>query len=103
MIRPPALIVAPATVDPGPTSTGTDSPVSIEASTADVPSATTPSVAIFSPGRTTNRIPTSSRSIGMRSSTGPEAPSRSTATSLAPSSSSARSAAPACRLERASK
>ena len=32
---------------------GTDSPVSIDWSTADSPSTTTPSVAIFSPGRTT--------------------------------------------------
>ena len=35
---------------------------------ADVPSSTTPSVAIFSPGRTTNRSPTTSASIGMRTS-----------------------------------
>ena len=33
--RPPALTVAPTTRSPGPTSTGTDSPVSIEASTAE--------------------------------------------------------------------
>ena len=58
--RPPALTVAPTTASPAPTSTGTDSPVSIEASTADAPSSTTPSVAIFSPGRTTNRSPTAS-------------------------------------------
>ena len=38
-------------------------PVSMEASTADVPSSTTPSVAICSPGRTTKRIPTASCSI----------------------------------------
>ena len=31
--------------------------MSIDASTADAPSSTTPSVAIFSPGRTTNRSP----------------------------------------------
>ena len=68
-MRPPALIVAPATAEPGPTSTGTDSPVSIAASTAEVPSSTTPSVAIFSPGRTTNRIPTWSCEVGIRSST----------------------------------
>ena len=101
--RPPALTVAPTTASPGPTSTGTDSPVSIEASTAEVPSSTTPSVAIFSPGRTTNRSPAASWSVGMRSSVRPSGPSRSTATSLAPSSSRARSAAPARRLERASK
>ena len=36
--RPPALTVAPVTASPGPTSTGTGSPVSSEASIADVPS-----------------------------------------------------------------
>ena len=98
--RPPAFTVAPTTVSPRPTSTGTDSPVSIDASTADVPSSTTPSVAIFSPGRTTNRSP--DREL-RRSGSAPRAPSRSTATSLAPSSSSARSAAPAWRFDLASK
>ena len=97
--RPPALTVAPVTASPAATSTGTDSPVSIEASTAEVPSTTVPSVAIFSPGRTTNRSPTASRCAGIRTSR----PSRSTATSLAPSSISALSAAPARRLERASR
>ncbi|MPM67994.1 hypothetical protein SDC9_114920 [bioreactor metagenome] len=94
--RPPAFTVAPVTVSSGATSTGTDSPVSIEASTADVPATTTPSVAIFSPGRTTNSSPTRRSSIGIRTS----APSRSTATSFAPSSSRARSAAPARRFDR---
>ena len=56
--RPPALTVAPTTESPGPTSTGTGSPVSMLASTAEDPSTTWPSVAIFSPGRTTNRSPT---------------------------------------------
>jgi hypothetical protein len=55
MRRPPALIVAPAISDPGPTSTGTDSPVSMLMSMAECPSSTTPSVATFSPGRTMNR------------------------------------------------
>ena len=49
---------------PGATSTGTGSPVSIDWSTADSPSTTTPSVATFSPGRTTKRSPTASSSIG---------------------------------------
>jgi hypothetical protein len=97
--RPPALTVAPTTASPGATSAGTDSPVSMLASTAEVPSTTTPSVAIFSPGRTTNRSPTASWWTGTRSSRSP----RRTATSLAPSSNSARSAAPARRLARASK
>ena len=66
---------------------------------ADVPSSTTPSVATFSPGRTTKQSPTANSSIGMRTS----APSRITATSFAPSSNNARSAAPEVRLARASK
>ncbi|GAA3303812.1 hypothetical protein GCM10020295_53350 [Streptomyces cinereospinus] len=97
--RPPAFTVAPATVSPAATSTGTDSPVSIETSTAEAPSTTVPSVATFSPGRTTNRSPTASSVTGTRTSR----PSRSTATSFAPSSIRARSAAPARRLERASR
>ena len=97
--RPPAFTVAPVTVSPSATSTGADSPVSIDASTADVPETTTPSVAIFSPGRTTNSSPAASSVVGICTSR----PSRSTETSFAPSSSSARRAAPACRLERFSK
>ncbi len=98
--RPPAFTVAPATAVPGCTSTGTDSPVSMLMSTAETPCSTVPSVATFSPGRTTKRSPTASCATGTRRS----APSASiTLTSLAPSSSSAVSAAPARRLARASK
>ena len=98
--RPPAFTVAPTTSSPGCFSTGIDSPVRSDWSTADEPSSTMPSVAIFSPGRTTKRSPTASCAIGMRRS----APlASSTATSLAPSSSSARRAAPERRLARASK
>ena len=68
-------------------------------STAELPSSTTPSVAILSPGRTTNTSPTVRESTGTRCSS----PSRSTETSFAPNSNSARSAAPARRLDRASK
>ena len=66
--RPPALTVAPAISEPGETSTGTDSPVSMLMSTALVPSSTMPSVATFSPGRTTKRSPTLSCSTGTRRS-----------------------------------
>ena len=59
-----ALTVAPTTLSPGPTSMGTASPVIIDASTADAPETTTPSVAIFSPGRTTNTSPTASSAYG---------------------------------------
>ena len=62
--RPEVFTVAPNTVSPTLTSTGTGSPVSIDTSTADAPSTTRPSVAIFSPGRTTKRSPTASASIG---------------------------------------
>ena len=79
--RPSALTVAPVTGSPGPTSTGTLSPVTSDASTAEAPSTTTPSVAIFSPGRTTNRSPTASSPTGTSRSV-PSASS--TATSLAP-------------------
>ena len=58
-------MVAPVTWLSGPTSTGTDSPVTREASTAEVPSMTTPSVAIFSPGRTTMTSPRASWSAGI--------------------------------------
>ena len=97
--RPPAFTHPPATPSPGPTSAGTGSPVSIEVSTAELPETTTPSVAIFSPGRTTNSSPTASCPTGTRTSM----PSRSTAASLAPSDSSARSAAPERRFARASR
>ena len=97
--RPEVLIVAPATSSPGPTSAGTGSPVSIDWSIAEAPSSTTPSVAIFSPGRTTKRSPACSSSTGTTTSR----PSRSTRASLAPSSTSARIAAPERRLARASR
>ena len=97
--RPYVLIVEPATSAPGPTSTGTGSPVSSDWSTAEAPSSTTPSVATFSPGRTTKRSPTRSSSTGTTTST----PSRSTRASFAPSSSRARIAALERRRARASK
>ncbi len=100
---PSVLMVPPVTGSPGTTSTGTDSPVIMEVSTAPCPVSIVPSVAIFSPGRTTNRIPTARSSMLIRSSTGVPPWSRSTDTSRAPSASRARRAAPALRLDRASK
>ena len=64
MTKPPVpLRVAPVTRAPGPFSTGIGSPVTIDSSTALVPSRTTPSTGTFSPGRTRRRSPgrTSSR------------------------------------------
>ena len=92
--RPLRLTVAPVTSSPSATSTGTLSPVTRLRSTAEAPATTTPSVAIFSPGRTTNSSPTRRLSAGTRTST----PSRRSETSLAPRSSRARRAEPArCR------
>ncbi len=88
--RPSRLTVAPVTSSPGPTSTGTDSPVSSDRSTEERPSTTTPSVASFWPGRTTNRSPTATASTG----TGTSAPSRSTMAVPVPSSSRRRRAWP---------
>ena len=97
--RPPVATVPPVTASPAATSTGTVSPVSIERSTAEAPDSTTPSVAIFSPGRTTNRLPTARADAGTRVSV----PSGSrTATSRAASAARAASASPAERLARAS-
>ena len=93
------LIVAPASSVPGATSTGTDSPVTIDWSTAEAPSTTMPSVAIFSPGRTTKRSPTLSCSTG----TSVSAPSRINRASFAPSSRRARMAVPERRLAWVSK
>ncbi len=98
---PDVLTVAPVTASPGPTSTGTGSPVSRDVSTALRPSTISPSVAIFSPGRTRNRSPSASAATGTRSSErSPSGPVTTRATSLAPSSSSDRSASPERRRDR---
>ena len=98
--RPFTLMVAPVTASPTATSRGTLSPVTNEVSTLDAPSATTPSVAMRSPGRTTNWSPTFNSATGTRRSI-PLAST--TLASNAPRSSRARSAPPACRFARDSK
>ena len=55
--EPDLLSVAPITPSPGPFSTGMLSPVSIDSSTAERPSTTTPSTGTLSPGRTRSRSP----------------------------------------------
>ena len=80
-------MVPPVTASPGPVSTGTGSPVIMLRSTADAPDSTSPSAAIFSPGRTTNVSPRRSCPAGTRRSR-PSAPS--TQTSLAAASASLR-------------
>ncbi len=97
--RPPALTAPPTSAEPGPTSTGSVSPVTRDRSTAELPSTTRPSVATRSPGRTTKTCPTLSCSIGTERS---PCSSR-TDTSLAASPASDRRAAPVPRLARASR
>ena len=55
---PVVLSVPPVTSSPADRSTGIDSPVSIDSSTADAPARTRPSAAIVSPGRTSTMSPT---------------------------------------------
>ena len=63
--------VAPMTAAPGPFSTGRLSPVSIDSSTDDCPSTTTPSTGTLSPGRTRSRSPASTCSMGRSISSPP--------------------------------
>src|SRR5207249_4341515 len=65
---PDPLSVAPITVSPECFSTGTGSPVSIDSSTADDPSITTPSTGIRSPGRTRSTSPARTCSSGTSAS-----------------------------------
>ena len=62
------LIVAPVTASPAAFSTGSGSPVSIDSSTDERPSSTTPSTGTFSPGRTRSRSPTATASSATSSS-----------------------------------
>ena len=97
--RPFRFTVAEVTWSPFATSTGTDSPVIMLMSTDDVPSSTTPSTAIFSPGRTTTMSSMRTTEAGMDVST----PSRMTVANLAPSASNERSASPAVCFARVSR
>ena len=71
---PVRLSVAAKTSVPASLATGMLSPVSIDSSTLEFPETTTPSVGIFSPGRTTTRSPLTTPSMGISVST----PSRTT-------------------------
>ena len=75
---PVALTVAPNTSSPRALSTGSDSPVSIDSFTAEVPDSTRPSTGIFSPGRTMTVSPGTTSSTRMSISVGPFGPSRTT-------------------------
>ena len=65
---PVVFIVAPYTADPAVLSTGIDSPVSIDSSTADAPAITSPSTGSRSPGRTITMSPRSTSRVGTSSS-----------------------------------
>ena len=63
VMKPERFIVAALTVLPSALSTGIDSPVSADSSTAEAPETTTPSTGTLSPGRTTKISPTATLSI----------------------------------------
>ena len=65
---PPPFAVPPTTFAPATFSTGIDSPVSIDSSTALAPSSTTPSTGTRSPARTLSLSPTSTASRDTSSS-----------------------------------
>ena len=69
--EPVVLIVAPMTSSPTRFVAGIGSPVSIDSSTADVPSTTTPSTGTLSPGRTRRRSPATTTASSTSSSTPP--------------------------------
>ena len=66
--EPDLLMEAAATLSPGPLSTGRDSPVRADSSTAEAPSTTTPSTGMDWPGRTRSRSPTATSSTGSSTS-----------------------------------
>ena len=70
--EPVVLIVAPMTSSPADLVTGIGSPVSMDSSTAEAPSTTTPSTGTLSPGRTRSRSPGTT----VASSTSSSTPSR---------------------------
>ena len=98
-MRPFIFIVAPRTLSPGPTSSGTLSPVIVLVSIDARPSTTTPSAANFSPGRTTIKSSIRTTLAGIVFST----PSRITTASRAPRVSNARKASPALNFARVSR
>ena len=69
MHQPAALVDGAADhASPSAFATGIDSPVTMDSSTKELPSVTTPSTGIFSPGRTRKRSPTAIVSIATSSS-----------------------------------
>ena len=69
MMKPPVpFTVPPITVSPGPFSTGIGSPLIIDSSMLLLPSCTSPSTGILSPGRTRRRSPSETSSSESSSS-----------------------------------
>ena len=69
-IKLPDKFTVPATTsEPGFFSSGIDSPVNIDSSTAELPSTNTPSTGIFSPGLIRNVSPIPTFSMGISNST----------------------------------
>ena len=99
MMRPLLFSEAPITREPGETSTGVDSPVSIALFTDEFPEMTKPSVAMRAPGLTTKSSPIASSEIGIITSR----PLRRTITSFAPRAKSVERALPARVFARDSK
>ena len=100
MTKPPVpFTVPPMTRLPGVFSTGIDSPVTIDSSTALRPSRATPSTGIFSPGRMRRRSPGTTLSSGTSSSRPASARRRAT---RGASASRARIAPPVLLLARSS-
>ena len=93
------MMEAAATLSPGPLSTGRDSPVRADSSTADWPSTITPSTGMDCPGRTTTRSPTWTSSTGISIST----PSRTTVAVLGAKSIRRLMASPVLPLDRVSR
>ncbi len=98
VILPVVFTVPPMTSSPGFLATGIGSPVSIDSSTADAPSVTTPSTGMRSPGLTITTSPTSTASTAMSISL----PSRRTCAVLGRSPASRRIASEVRPLARAS-
>ncbi len=97
------LTVPPITRAPTPFSTGSDSPVSIDSSTALAPLSTSPSTGTRSPGRTTTTSPPRTLSTGTSTSAvAPSGVGRTTRAVFGCSAASARSACDVCRFARAS-
>ena len=97
--RPSPLMAPPVSLSPAALGTGSGSPVSMDSSTCVLPSATTPSAGMRSPGRTASMSPARSSSTGMSFSL----PSQSIKCATSGRSAcSARMADVVCRLARSS-